>query len=294
MSKEDNKKELKIGDTWYGINNEIYTIENIDNEQIVIKFFRKVYLTYNVGNNQEIKIKEENLYFSFKDIGIKLFFKEGDGYKSTNELLDDVDYLNYLSNLNNRIENENLKEQERLQYIEALRPNARKITNKDIDLILSSYSDDEKNLKINYGGKSMETKKNELNERTKDLREVLEKAFKQEEIEYDSIHPSYNSRNNKNDDENLFITCYVVKKEPYDIHIDNRLELDKWVIDIVLMNPKLEPEVNEILENNGFKPEKYNGECNGEFEGHRKLLELNKDTSYDDIKDINLKLLRFF
>lgn len=140
----------------------------------------------------------------------------------------------------------------------------------------------------------METKKKELNERTKELREVLENAFKQEGIEYDSIHPSYNSRNDKNDDENLFITCYVVKKKPYDIHIDNRLELEKWVIDIVLMNPELETEVNEILENNGFNPERYNGECNGEFDGHRKLLELNKDISYDDIKDINLKLLKLF
>lgn len=136
----------------------------------------------------------------------------------------------------------------------------------------------------------METKKKELNERTKELREVLENAFEQEGIEYDSIHPSYNSRNDKNDDENLFITCYVVKKKPYDIHIDNRLELEKWVIDIVLMNPELETEVNEILENNGFNPERYNGE----FDGHRKLLELNKDISYDDIKDINLKLLKLF
>ena len=147
MNKEDIKEDLKLGDKLYGINNEIYTIENIDNEQIVIKFHRKVYLTYNAGNNQKIRIKEENLYFSFKDIGIKLFFKEGDCYKSVNELLEDIDYSNYLNNLNNRIENENLKEQERLQYIEALRPNARKITNKDIDLILSYYSDDEKNLK---------------------------------------------------------------------------------------------------------------------------------------------------
>ena len=30
MSKEDSKKCLEIGDTLYGINNEIYTIENID------------------------------------------------------------------------------------------------------------------------------------------------------------------------------------------------------------------------------------------------------------------------
>lgn len=141
------KEYLKLGNTLYGTNNKIYTIENIENGQIVIKFYRKVYLTYNMGSNQEVRINEENLYFSFKDIGIKLFFKEGDCYKSIDELLDDMDYSNYLNNLNNRIEKENLKEQKRLQYIESLRPNARKIMNKDIDLILLSYSDDEKNLK---------------------------------------------------------------------------------------------------------------------------------------------------
>lgn len=147
MSKEDSKKCLEIGDTLYGINNEIYTIENIDNEQIVIKFYKKIYLTYNSGNNQEVKIKEEDLYFSFDDIGLQLFFKEGDCYKSVNELLEDTDYLNYIKNLNNRIEIENLNEQKKLQYIEALSPNTRKITNKDIDLILSSYYDEEKSLK---------------------------------------------------------------------------------------------------------------------------------------------------
>ena len=34
-----------------------------------------------------------------------------------------------------------------------------------------------------------------------------QKAFEEEKLEYDSIHPSYNSRNDRNDDENLFITC---------------------------------------------------------------------------------------
>ena len=39
------------------------------------------------------------------------------------------------------------KEQKRLEYIESLRPNSKKITSEDIDLILSSYSDEEKSLK---------------------------------------------------------------------------------------------------------------------------------------------------
>lgn len=136
--------------------------------------------------------------------------------------------------------------------------------------------------------------KKDLNDKTKELRDVLEKAFEQEMLEYDSIHPSYNSRNDRNDDEILFITCYVEKNKPYGIHIDNRCEAEKWVIDIVIMKPDLTFKIIDKLENNGFKPEQYNGECHGEFEGHRKLLELDKDTSINEIKDINVKLLKIF
>lgn len=146
MSKENNKKGLEIGDTLYGINNEIYIIENINSEQIIIKFYKKIYITYNSGNNQEVKIKKENLYFSFDDIGIKIFLKEGDGYKSINELLEDSDYLDYTKNLNNRLENERMEEEKRLQYIESLRPNTIKITSKDLNSILVSYCDEEKSL----------------------------------------------------------------------------------------------------------------------------------------------------
>jgi len=133
-----------------------------------------------------------------------------------------------------------------------------------------------------------------LNLKTKKIKEILEKAFEQEELEYDSIHPSYNSRNVRNDDENLFITCYIEKKKPYGIHIDNRLETEKWVIDIVIMKPELTFRIIDKLESNGFKPEKYDGECHGEFEGHIKLLELDKNISYNEIKDINIKLLKIF
>ena len=136
--------------------------------------------------------------------------------------------------------------------------------------------------------------KKELNIKTKELREVLEKAFKEKKLKYDSIHPSYNIINKRNDDENLFVTCYVEKRKPYGIHIDNRLEVDKWVIDIVLMKPNSTFKVIDLLEKNGFKAEKYNGECHGEFGGHRKLLELGINTSYDEIKDINVKLLKIF
>jgi len=136
--------------------------------------------------------------------------------------------------------------------------------------------------------------KKQLNERTKELRDVLERAFKEENIAYDEIHPSYNSRNDINDDENLFITCYVVKKSPYGIHIDNRLEVGKWVIDIVIMKPELGYKVKQILESNGFHFEDYNGECHGEFGGHIKLMELDDNITYNEIKNINIKLLKIF
>lgn len=140
------KEKLEIGNTLYGINNEIYTIEKIDDEQIVVKFYKKIYVTYNSSNNKEIQIKEENLYFSFDNIGITIFFKEGDCYKNVSELFKDTDYINYIKNLNNRIEVENQNERKRLQYIESLRPNTIKITKEKKDAILSSYSDDDKNL----------------------------------------------------------------------------------------------------------------------------------------------------
>ena len=133
-----------------------------------------------------------------------------------------------------------------------------------------------------------------LNIRTKELKDIIEKAFQREKLEYDSIHPSYNSINDKNDDEILFITCYVEKNIPYGIHIDNRLEEQKWVIDVVIMKPDLRFEVINKLQNNGFKCEEYNGECHGEFAGHIKLLELNRNSDLNDIKDINIKLMKIF
>ena len=71
---ENYKKEMKINDILYGVNNEIYTIESINNKQIIVKYLKKIHITYNSGNNQETRIKEEDLYFLENDIGIKLFF----------------------------------------------------------------------------------------------------------------------------------------------------------------------------------------------------------------------------
>ena len=77
---------------------------------------------------------------------IKIFFKDGDCYKSLDELYEDKDYSNYKENLENRMKLEEEKEQKRMKYIESLRPNSKKITKEDIDLILSSYSEEEKSL----------------------------------------------------------------------------------------------------------------------------------------------------
>lgn len=138
-----------------------------------------------------------------------------------------------------------------------------------------------------------EIKKN-LNVKTKELKDILERAFEEEVLKYDTIHPSYNSRNDKNDDEILFITCYVVKDDPYGIHIDNRLESEKWIIDIVIMKPDNTFKIINMLKNDGFSCEKYNGECHGEFEGHIKVFELDKNISLNEIKNINIKLLKLF
>ena len=137
-------------------------------------------------------------------------------------------------------------------------------------------------------------KKKELNIKTKELKDILEKSFKEESLKYKAIHPSYNSKNDRNDDEILFITCYIEIDDYYGIHIDNRLESTKWVIDIVIMKPDNRFKIINILKNNGIHYEDYNGECHGEFEGHIKLFELDKNIRLNEIKNINVKLLKLF
>ncbi|MEI3436156.1 MAG: hypothetical protein V8S10_07600 [Clostridia bacterium] len=136
--------------------------------------------------------------------------------------------------------------------------------------------------------------KKELNIKTKELKDILEKSFKEESLKYKAIHPSYNSKNDRNDDEILFITCYIEIDDSYGIHIDNRLESTKWVIDIVIMKPDNRFKIINILKNNGIHYEDYNGECHGEFEGHIKLFELDKNIRLNEIKNINVKLLKLF
>ena len=136
--------------------------------------------------------------------------------------------------------------------------------------------------------------KKELNIKTKELKDILEKSFKEESLKYKAIHPSYKSKNDRNDDEILFITCYIEIDDYYGIHIDNRLESTKWVIDIVIMKPDNRFKIINILKNNGIHYEDYNGECHGEFEGHIKLFELDKNIRLNEIKNINVKLLKLF
>ena len=57
---ENNKNKLDVNNTLYGINNEVYTIESIEDNQINIIYYRKLYITYNLGNNQETRINEED------------------------------------------------------------------------------------------------------------------------------------------------------------------------------------------------------------------------------------------
>ena len=144
---ENNINKLDVNNTLYGTNNEVYTIESIEDNQINVIYYRKLYITYNLGNNQETRINEEHISFFIEDIGVKIFFKDGDCYKTIDELYKDKDYLKYNENLQNRVKMDEEKEQKRLEYIESLRPNSKKITSEDIDLILSSYSDEEKSLK---------------------------------------------------------------------------------------------------------------------------------------------------
>ena len=95
---ENNKNKLDVNNTLYGINNEVYTIESIEDNQINIIYYRKLYITYNLGNNQETRINEEHISFFIEDIGVKIFCKDGDCYKTIDELYKDKDYLKYNEN----------------------------------------------------------------------------------------------------------------------------------------------------------------------------------------------------
>ena len=58
----------------YGVNNEIYNVESINEQQIIVKYLRKIHITYNLGSDEEVSLKEEKLYFSKNDIGNKNIF----------------------------------------------------------------------------------------------------------------------------------------------------------------------------------------------------------------------------
>ena len=94
--------KIQVDKKLYGVNNEIYTIQSIDDEQIIIKYLKELQITYNSGNDKKTIIKEEDLYFTYKDIGIKLFFKIDDCNKPIKALYEDADYSNYTENLKNR------------------------------------------------------------------------------------------------------------------------------------------------------------------------------------------------
>ncbi len=139
--------KIQVDKKLYGTNNEIYTIQSLDDEQIIIKYLKELQITYNSRNDKKTIIKEEDLYFTYKDIGIKLFFKIDDCNKPIKALYEDADYLNYTDNLKNREKIEEEIEQKRIEYIESLRQNSKKITNEDRNLILSSYEDEAKSMK---------------------------------------------------------------------------------------------------------------------------------------------------
>ena len=46
----------------YGVNNEIYNVESINEQQIIVKYLRKIHITYNLGSDEEVSLKEEKLY----------------------------------------------------------------------------------------------------------------------------------------------------------------------------------------------------------------------------------------
>ena len=70
--------------------------------------------------------------------------------------------------------------------------------------------------------------------------------------------------------------------------------LTTWGELLTFKNPLIFRVIINILKNNGIHYEDYNGECHGEFEGHIKLFELDKNIRLNEIKNINVKLLKLF
>ena len=82
---------MNVNDIIYGNNNEEYFIEEIDEDYIIVKYTREIFIAFNNNNNKKKETKIETLTFYFNQIGINIFFKKNDCKKNANELLEDVE-----------------------------------------------------------------------------------------------------------------------------------------------------------------------------------------------------------
>ena len=97
---------MNVNEAMYGINNENYIIESIDEPNITVKYRREVIITYNADIDKRVETKTETLTFNFSEIGINIFFKKNDCNMTVYDLLQDDDYREYKNNLYERLEKE--------------------------------------------------------------------------------------------------------------------------------------------------------------------------------------------
>lgn len=133
---------MKENEILYGIDNKEYIIKEIKGSNIEVEYNREVLITKNAGLEKDVQNYQETLLFNTKDIGITIFFRLNDCYKTINDLLEDNLYQEYKENLYVRQKNE---EQKRIEELEDIKKNAPEIeiTNKEIDIKLLEYEDKE-------------------------------------------------------------------------------------------------------------------------------------------------------
>ncbi len=137
---------MNVNEAMYGINNENYIIESIDEPNITVKYRREVIITYNADIDKRVETKTETLTFNFSEIGINIFFKKNDCNMTVYDLLQDDDYREYKNNLYERLEKEEKKRKEELERIRKNAPEE-KMTPKEKDLKLLEYENKDLSMK---------------------------------------------------------------------------------------------------------------------------------------------------
>lgn len=133
---------MKENEIIYGNDNREYLIKKVEDNKIEVEYNRKILVIKNAYLEENEEVHKENILFDFSEIGKNIFLKLNDCYKTATELLNDVDYICYKENINERIKLEEVKEKEKLEEIQKMAPKI-KMSDKQKDIRLIQYEDKE-------------------------------------------------------------------------------------------------------------------------------------------------------